>query len=193
MVRRIGLLAMLAVMLVGCGAESRGSEATSPPSADTGLLFQRTDGSRVEMHGRPLVWCGPWNDVIPDHTLHVAAVGGVERKPGQDWFTYWELWAIPEDVEGGAAVGFPGDYTFDDPSGVVLFVGDRETKNEASSKGEDSGGQIVFTKASCEVGAPVEFTIDAVVDSEFSDGDPLKVEGAFRGVVGPGPESYDSN
>ena len=178
---------MLAVVLVGCGADSRGSEATSPPSADTGLLFQRTDGSRVEMHGRPLVWCGPWNDVIPDHTLHVAAVGGVERKPGQDWFTYWELWAIPEDVEGGAAVGFPGDYTFDDPSGVVLFVGDRETKNEASSKGEDSGGQIVFTKASCEVGAPVEFTIEAVVDSEFGDADPIGVAGTFRGVVGEPP------
>ena len=97
------------------------------------------------------------------------------------------LWAIPDHIEGKAVVVFPGDYTFEDPSGVVLFVGDFETKNEASSTGEDSSGQIVFTEASCEVGAPVEFTIDAVVDSEFGDREPVVVKGKFSGDVGEPP------
>jgi hypothetical protein len=178
--RALFLLALLA--LVGCGSSSE-------PAAE-GLVFERADGSRIEMSGRPLVWCGPWNDEIPDEALQIAAVGGIERKPGERWFSYWQLWAVPEHIEGKAVVLFPGSYTFYDPSGVVLFVGDLETKNEASSKGEDSSGQIVFTQASCEVGAPIEFTIDAVIDSEFSDGDLVTAKGTFRGVVEPPPERY---
>jgi hypothetical protein len=182
--RALFLLALLS--LTGCGKETpSGSER-----AAQGLVFERADGSNIEMPGRPLVWCGPWNDVIPDHVLHVAAVGGVKRQAGEKWFTYWQLWAIPEHIEGRAAVGFPGNYTFDDPSGVVLFVGDAETRNEASTTGKDSSGQIVFAQASCDVGAPIEFTIDAVVDSEFSDGDLVTAKGTFRGVVGPPPEGY---
>ena len=161
--------------LAACGGETPTQTPPAPERAAQGLVFERTDGSRVEMPGRPLVWCGPWNDVIPDHALHVAAIGDVERKPGGEWFSYWHLWAIPEHIGGQAVVIFPGEYTFDNPSGVVLFVGDFETKNEASSTGEDSNGQIVFTKASCEVGSPVELTIDAVIDSEFGDGEPVVV------------------
>jgi hypothetical protein len=187
MFRRIGPLTTLALVLVACGSDGGGSEATGPVPVETGLRFQRADGSRVEMPGRPLVWCGPWNDVIPDHALHVSAVGGVERQPGEHWFTYWQLWAIPDDIAGGATVDFPGDYTFDDPNGVVLFVGDAETGNEASTTGEDSSGHVVFTKADCTFGSAVEFTIEAVVDSEFGDAEPISVKGTFRGVVGEPP------
>jgi hypothetical protein len=186
MVYRVGLLLLLTSVLAGCGGGSQDSPPS--PAPHEGLEFRRADGSRIEMRGRPLVWCGPWNDVIPDQALHVAAVGGVERKPGEEWFSYWQLWAIPEDVEGGAAVGFPGDYTFDDPSGVVLFVGDAQTQNEASTTGDDSSGQAAFSQADCKAGSTVEFTIDAIVDSEFSDGDPVKVKGTFRGVVQAPPE-----
>jgi hypothetical protein len=184
--RALFLLGLLA--LVGCGEET--SSSLGRAGVAQGLVFERADGSRIEMRGRPLVWCGPWNDEIPDTALQIAAVGGIERKPGEKWFSYWQLWAVPEDIEGQAAVVFPGNYTFYDPSGVVLFVGDLETKNEASSKGEDSSGQIVFTQASCEVGAPIEFTIDAVVDSEFGDREPVTVTGTFRGVVGEPPARW---
>jgi hypothetical protein len=192
MVRRVAFLFLLACVLAACGGEESSPPRTSP-SPGTSLVVERADGSQIDMPGRPLVWCGPWNDLIPDHALHVAAVGDVERKRGEEWFSYWHLWAIPEHIESQAAVGFPGDYTFDDPSGVVLFVGDAETGNEASTNGDDSSGQIVFTKASCEVGDPVEFTVDAVVDSEFGDGDPVKVKGMYRGVVERSPEGYVSN
>jgi hypothetical protein len=187
MVRRIGLVIVLALVVVACGADNEGSQAIAPGREESGLVFRRADGSPVDMPGRPLVWCGPWNDVIPDHALHVAAIGEVERQPGEQWFTYWQLWAIPEDIASGAAVSFPGDYTFDDPSGVVLFVGDAETGNEASTTGEDSSGKVVFSRADCSVGSAVEFTIEAVVDSEFGDSEPITVKGTFRGIVGEPP------
>jgi hypothetical protein len=180
--RAVFLLALLA--LAGCGEETPGDHGR----AAQGLVFERADGSKIEMPGRPLVWCGPWNDEIPERALQVAAIGGIERQPGEKWFTYWHLWAIPAHIDDQAAVGFPGNYTFDDPSGVVLFVGDTETKNESSSNGDDSSGQIVFAQASCDVGAPIEFTIDAVIDSEFSDGDLVTAKGTFHGVVEPPPE-----
>ena len=180
---RRALFLVAAFAFTACGEET----LPAPERADQGLVFERTDGSRVEMPGRPLVWCGRWNDVIPDHALHVAAIGGVERQPGEQWFTYWALWAIPEDIASGAAVAFPGDYTFDDPSGVVLFVGDAETGNEASTTGEDSSGKVVFSQADCSVGSAVEFTIEAVVDSEFGDAEPITVKGTFRGIVGEPP------
>jgi hypothetical protein len=191
--RRATLLATAVLTLAACGGTSesipegaRVSTATEP----SGLVFRRADGSEIEMAGRPLVWCGPWNDMIPNRALQVAAIGGVRREPGQHWFSYWQLWAIPGDVQGRKPVGFPSEYTFERPRGVVLFVGDAETENEASTEGDDSGGQVVFSQAGCEVGAPIEFTIDALADSEFGDGDPVSVKGTFRGVVAEPPAGW---
>jgi hypothetical protein len=185
MLLRLPLLIVLSLALVACGDGGVGSEATNPIPEETGLVFQRADGSSFETRGHPLVWCGPWNDVISQHALHV--IGGLRHQAGDDWSTYWQLWATPRDVTEGTPVRFPGDYTFDDPSGVVFFVGDAETGNEASTTGEDSSGKIVFSQFSCDVGSPIEFTIDAVVDSEFGDADPIAVTGTFRGVVGDAP------
>jgi hypothetical protein len=174
------------------GLSTRAPSSGTDESAPNALIFRRADGSEIEMQGKPLVWCGPWNDEIPDQAIQVAAIGDVQRKPGQEFFSYWQLWAIPGDVQAGSAVRFPGDYTFDDPRGVVLFVGDTETENESSTEGEDSHGRIVFSHASCDVGDPVEFTIDAVIDSEFFDGKPITARGTFRGVVGDPPAGlYD--
>jgi hypothetical protein len=198
---RIALVLTVSVLALAACGETRQVErepglSTPASSSGTGesapkaLIFRRADGSEIEMQGKPLVWCGPWNDEIPDRTIQVAAIGDVPRKTGQKWFSYWQLWAIPGDVEEGSAVGFPGDYTFDDPRGVVLFVGDAETENESSTEGEESRGQIAFSQASCDVGDPVEFTIDAVIDSEFFDGKPITARGTFHGVVGDPPAGW---
>jgi hypothetical protein len=36
----------------------------------------------------------------------------------------------------------------------------------------------------------VEFTIDAVIDSEFFDGKPITARGTFHGVVGDPPAGW---
>jgi hypothetical protein len=176
--RRLGSILLVVAVAAGC----RG--------ADDGLVFRRADGSRIEMPGTPIAWCGRWSNVIPARSLQVAAVGGIERQPGQEWFSYWRLWAIVDDVRGGKPVQFPNNFVWNRPRRAELFVGDSETGNEASTKQERSGGEVVFSQADCEVGAPVEFEIDALVGSEFGDAEPIAVEGTFRGVVAEPPPGY---
>jgi hypothetical protein len=144
--------------------------------------------SEIEIPGRPIAWCGP-DDALPGTVLQIAAIEGVKRT-ADDWFSYWHVWAVPADVESGRPISFPLDPVWEDRRGAQVFVGDSETDNEASTAGEDSSGHIVFAHASCEVGAPIEFTVDAVIDSEFFDGDPVEVKGTFRGALERPPEGY---
>ena len=189
-------MTILVLLLAACGSNEpgfQGSKPTTPttttteePPFENSLVFLRLDGSVIEMPGRPVAWCGP-DDAIPGTVLQVAAITGVKRT-ADEWFSYWHVWATPDDVGSGEPISFPLDPAWGDMRGAQIFVGDSETENEASTAGEDSTGQIVFTKASCDVGAPVEFNIDAVIDSEFFDGDPVEVKGKFSGVLGPAPE-----
>jgi hypothetical protein len=199
MVRRAGLSILFGLVLAACGADGQDSQGspqetapTQPPAslppAQNRLVFRRVDGSEIEMPGRPIAWCGP-DDVRPGTVLQVAAIDGVKRT-SDEWFSYWYVWAVPEDVEEGESISFPLPRAWDDERGVQIFVGDSVTENEASTSGEDSSGQISFSQASCEIGAPIEFTVDAVIDSEFFDGDPVRAEGTFRGVLEPPPAGY---
>jgi hypothetical protein len=200
MLHRVGLPIVLALVLAACGTDGQDSEgrsqATTPtqppvaslPALQNRLVFRRVDGSEIEMSGRPIAWCGP-DDSIPGTVLQVAAIMGLKRTE-DEWFSYWHVWAIPADVAEGKPISFPPPRAWGDERGVQIFVGDSATENEASTSGEDSGGEIVFSQASCKVGAPIEFTVDAVIDSEFFDGDPVKAEGTFRGVLEPPPEGY---
>jgi ABC-type glycerol-3-phosphate transport system substrate-binding protein len=60
------------------GLSTRASSSGTGESAPKALIFRRADGSEIEM-GKPLVWCGPWNDEIPDQTIQVAVIGDVQR------------------------------------------------------------------------------------------------------------------
>ena len=199
MVRRAGLSILLGIVLAACGADKRDSQGSRPatapaqppaslPADQNRLVFRREDGSEIEMPGRPIAWCGP-DDVRPGTVLQVAAIDGVKRT-SDERFSYWYVWAVPEDVEEGESISFPLPRAWDDARGVQIFVGDSVTDNEASTSGEDSSGQISFSQATCEIGAPIEFTVDAVIDSEFYDGDPVKANGTFRGVLDEAPKGY---
>jgi hypothetical protein len=132
------------------------------------LRFEREDGTRIPT-GKPIVWCGPWADDVATPALHI----GTAR---------WHLGAVRRDLVRGRAFTFPHSFVFDRPTKAELFVADGD--NEASTEGEDSSGRVFYRRISCRPGRIVEFSIDAVVDSEFSDGDPITVSGVFRGRVG---------
>jgi hypothetical protein len=200
MVYRAGVQVLLALVLVACGsgdpdvrdvaqstAPTQGSAETSP-SAESDLVFRRADGSEIEMPGRPVAWCGR-DDHLPGTVLQIAAIMGVERT-ADEWFSYWQVWAVPADVQAGKPVSFPLNPAWDSHRGVHIFVGDSVTENEASTGGEDSSGRIVFSQASCHLAAPIEFTLDAVIDSEFFDGEPVRAHGTFRGVLERPPPGY---
>jgi hypothetical protein len=183
---RVAVAVLIAAVLMGgcrSGDQPRGE-------ADGGLIFHRADGSTIAFAGTVQAWCGPWNDVIPTRALHVAALGGLRRQPGK-WPSYWYLWAVPNDAQAGRRVRFPVDFpAWNKPAGAKLFVGDWPTRNELSTQEEDSSGWISFAQAGCEPGNPVEFSIDAVVGSEFGDAEPVRVEGSFSGVVGEPPPGF---
>jgi hypothetical protein len=187
-VLRSFLFLALVALVAACGGSSGPvAEVSGSPAT---LIFSRADGSEIEMPGRPVVWCGPWNDMIPAQALQIAALEGIEPKPGQEWISYWQVWAIVEDVGGGEPVHFPNEFVWNRPRGAELFVGDFLTRNEASTKQEGSSGHIVFTKATCELGGEVEFTLDASIGSEFSDRGPVFGSGTFKGVVSDPPAGF---
>ena len=138
--------------------------------AQGALRFEREDGSRMP-GGRPIVWCGPWADDVATPTLHVGS-------------SRWHLGAVRRDLVRGRAFTFPHSFVFDRPTQAELFIADRATENELSTEGEDSSGRVFFRRISCRPGRVVAFSIDATVDSEFGDGETMRVRGVFRGRVG---------
>lgn len=128
--------------------------------------------------------------MIPTPALQIAAIGGVERKAGQEWFSYWRVWAIVEDVRGGEPVTLPNNFIWNRPRRAEMFVGDFPTRNEASTKQEESSGHIVFTTATCELGGKIEFALDATIGSELGDGEPVFGTGTFQGVVSHPPAGF---
>lgn len=140
------------------------------PAADARLVFEREDGTTLPT-GDPIVWCGKWDYDVATPALHIGTYN-------------WHLAAVRRDLVKGKAFRFPHSFNFDEPSKAQLFIADRPTGNELNTDGEDSSGRIFFRRISCRPGRIVEFTIDAVVDSEFGDRKPMHVTGRFRGRVG---------
>ena len=136
------------------------------------LTFTRADGSRIAFKGPTTVRCGAWADDVRRPALHIAR-GGTKR--------HWQLDVVRRDLKNETPLEFPNDFVFDRPRGAQLFVAD--APDEASTAGEDSSGSIVFSRHGCRPGVGVVFRIDAVLDSEFGDGDPVHVTGRFRGRV----------
>jgi hypothetical protein len=186
---RLAILAVLAAGLIasGCGsAPERSGGVSTRPLDQAQLVVRRADGSFIEFPGRALVWCGPWNDEVTAQTIHAAALGDLPPKKS-GWYSYWRLWAVAADIHPGAHFSFPLQSDYGNPRGVSIFVGDAATGNELNSTGEDSSGGIAFIEGSCDKGATVRFRVNAVIDSEFGDAEPVKMTGSFRGVVADPP------
>jgi hypothetical protein len=147
-------------------------------SAQAGLAFERLDGKQIRFTGTPRVWCGPWDDEVARPSIHV-----VLRAPRHGW----ELSAVRRNLKTGRPIEFPNDFVSTRPRGALLFVFDAAI--EASSAEEESSGSMVFSRVSCRFGGVVEFSIDAVLGSEFFNGKRVRVSGTFRGHVSRQPRS----
>jgi len=130
------------------------------------------------------VWCGPWEEgVVPTQTLHIVFGG-----PGPD-DPAWHLRAVVTDVVPGSPSVFPNNFVWDDPRNVDLYIADLadNPKNELSTQDTRSSGSITFQALQCIHGGAVQFSIDAVVGSEFGSGPFVTVTGSFRAIVGSPP------
>jgi hypothetical protein len=133
------------------------------------VAFTRSDGTAVPMPLNLRVWCGRWEQDVPERTLHVrvSAPGG----------PLWHLRAVVADVRRRAVVRFPHSFNFDEPSRALLFAVDGT--NELSSAEEEASGRISFSSVRCGRRLAVRFRVRAVLGSEVS-GDELAVRGSFR-------------
>lgn len=164
MSRRRTLLGL--VMAVSC-------LAVGASAADARLTFSRPDGSAIRFAGPPRVWCGPWDYDAAQRSVHVR----LRNKK-----RLWDLIAVRRDVEVGQPMEFPNFFLATKPHDASLFTA--YDKNEASTAEEESSGSMTFSQVSCRRDGTVAFSIDAVLGSEFIDGELVTVTGTFQGRVG---------
>ena len=162
---------MTSLMSGGCGDENN---LKPVGCAYNQLVFTREDGSGIVFSpiARTYVWCGPWEQYdVPDHALHIwfgssAPAGG------------WVLKAVVADINIGDTLLFPNYFIWDQPDSVHLFLYD--PPNELATNTEESSGFIVFHSLPCPEGGMVDFSIDAVLGSEYGDMPWVAVSGRFR-------------
>ena len=178
--RQTGVLALAAAAAfsVSCGEES----PSGLGAAQNGLVFTRADQSGIVFSSAAVlqVWCGPWEEgTTPTQSLQILFGGPGAEDPR------WSLRTVVADVTIGVPLGFPNGFVFDQPKDVDLFLSD--PSNELSTQDSRSSGSLTFQKLQCGSGGEVQFSIDAVIGSEFGDGPSVSVTGSFQAEVGQPP------
>ena len=159
--------------IIGAGLACLVAGACAPAAAAdlrvvNELSFTRPDGTAVAFPPKLRVSCGPWDDQVPRRTLHVV-VGGRHG--------VWRMDALVADVRRDPVVDVPHSFVDTDPSEAMLFAA--AGGNELSTAEEEASGRITFTRVRCGRRLAVRFRVDAVLGSEFFEGDEWTVRGSF--------------
>ena len=163
--------AVAGFLLSGCGDD----DGTGPIGGSAGPLeFVREDSSvvRFSKSATLYIWCGDWSPgeiVVP--ALHVWF--GTSGSAG----LYWWLRAVVGDIELDAPLAFPNYFVWNQPDSVHIFLYD--PPNELATDTEESGGTITFHQLPCPGDGTVDFSIDAILGSEYGDMPPVSVQGRF--------------
>ncbi|MFL5942690.1 MAG: hypothetical protein ACJ75L_05425 [Gaiellaceae bacterium] len=149
-------------LLLGLAGFAAASTSGSP-------VFRRADGSAIVFPPGVRAWC--------DRTgLIVVSLGRTRQ-------SHWELDVARRNLRPGRIIRFSWLHE----RGVVIFVYDATTRNEASQGGEGSRGTVTPRRATCKRGGALAIGLSGKIASEFSDGTPVRVSGTYRGRVGPPP------
>jgi hypothetical protein len=177
----LGAILLRVSLMVGLScSESGGSKPQTNGEGD--LTFTRQDGSAIIFpdESQTWIWCGDWEPgYIEVPALNILVVGSMQSG------LYWKLRAVTADFGIGDTLTFPNHFIFDSPDSVSIFLLD--SPNELNTNTEDATGTIVFHKIPCQSGNEVDFTIDAVLGSEFGEGTPVVMRGRYSGEVTGAP------
>jgi hypothetical protein len=132
-------------------------------------LFRRADGSTIVFPGVVRAWCGT-------ERLNVFSLGRFRQ-------SRWQLQVPRRYVRPGRVVRF----SWLRRKGLVIFVYDAKTRNEASVGAEGAHGAVRFLRATCRRGGVVQIRLSGTLASEFLDGTPVRMSGSYRGRIGPRP------
>ena len=182
---RKGLVVLVCIFflpsLFSCGKKSTEPDTQSP--VKNNLVFKRTDGTEIQFKSNTYVWFGPWEEeIILVEAIHILV--GFDPAEPED-VSGWKLQAVISDVKIGEEMTFPNTFIWYQPKEVMIFIND--PPNQLSTQEEKSRGGIVFQKLLSGAKGEVEFSIDAVIGSEFEGGDSLKVSGTFYAPVTGAP------
>jgi hypothetical protein len=176
-VRPLSLLLAAAVLFTACG-EDDGPNA--PGSAVEvaiidSLVFTRADSSRVTMGVIPLVCCGPYDPgFVNERAMRIVFYDPANLLPG------WQILVLTDRALAGEFTTLPT--TVVPPSQVPfvsLFVAG--IGNALSSDTQDSSGTITVHSFECDAAAiRIDFSVDAVLGSEFGGGPSMRVQGTFE-------------
>lgn len=173
------------VVSLACGC---GNGGTSRPDDQDGdpLVFIRADSTVVEFPAtvETYVWCGNWSaDEVTIPALHVLV-----RTPYAQQ-TYWWLRAVISDIELEAPMTFPIYFVWDQPDSAHIFLYD--PPNELATDTEGSSGTITFHRIPCPAGELVDFSIDAILGSEYGDMPAVAARGRFTAQVAGAPPGFE--
>jgi hypothetical protein len=169
---------LMATICISCSDD----DPSAPSAIQNDLVFTRADQSAIVFSSASLlfVWCGPWEEgAIPTPALHIIFGSSGPDDP------FWMLRVVVTDVIVGVPMLFPNDFVFNNPRNADFFVADQadNPKNECSSQDSRSSGSITFQQFECIIGGTVQFSMDAVIGSEFGTGPSVSVAGSFKATV----------
>ncbi len=171
---------ILITLLTGCGDDGSPGPGCGDPC--NSLVFTREDSSVIEFpaSAETYAWCGDWNpEQVPVPALHVW-FGTLESAEAG-----WRMRAVVDDIELETPLPFPITFVWDQPEGVHMFLND--PPNELATDTEDASGTITFHQLPCPDGKTVEFSIEAVLGSEYGDMPSVAVTGSFTGNLASPP------
>lgn len=173
---------MRGVTMIGClclcAVAACSDDATGPGDAQIRLVFTREDQSIIEFGGAmtPFVWCDDWEaGAVQVPALHILVSSVAPNQP------YWRLRAVLADISVDVPQSFPNLFTWNEPKDVHIFVYD--PPNEAATNAQDASGTITFHRVPCGTDDTADFSIDAVLGSEFGDQPRVSVRGRFVAPV----------
>ena len=140
------------------------------------LVFTRSsDSTLVDMGEATLVCCGLYDpSFVNERAMRVVLYDPANQKPG------WQVLILVDRAQAGAITTLPT--TVVAPSKVAhvsMFVAD--FGNDLSSDTEESSGTITVRSFSCSATSiQLDFSVDAILGSEFGGGPSMRVQGTFQ-------------
>jgi hypothetical protein len=174
------ILLAAATMLLACGKDDKPNSPGPLPqiSITSTLVFQRSDSTVVTMGATPLFCCGLYDPgFVNERAMRIVLYDPANQNAG------WQILVLIDRAQPGAVTTLPT--TVVPPSKVPyvsMFAADMT--NELSSDDQDSSGSITVHSFSCTATTiQIDFSVDAILGSEFGDGPPMRVQGSFQATL----------
>jgi len=168
-------LLTLVVLLPACHKKKPNEPVPVETVIESSLVFQRADSTFVAMGETPLVCCGLYDPgFVNERAMRITFFDPAGQKSG------WQFLILIDRAQAGATTTLPTVVVAPAKVEYVsMFVSD--PPNELASDTSESSGTIVLHSFSCtDTAMSLDFTVDAVLGSEFSDGPQMRVTGTFR-------------